>query len=275
MARTLVTFHAHPDDEALLTAGTMAKAAAAGHRVVLVVATSGEVGDVDAAALERGETLAERRRRETLASAEALGVARVEFLGYGDSGLDGASPAPGTTAFCQADLEEQVAALAALLTAEGADVLTTYDANGGYGHPDHRRVHEVGRLAAERAGTAVVLEATVHREVIRAGLELVRGLGYELPPEWSPDDVDAWFSAGDTITHTIDVSEHLAAKRASMGAHASQTTSAVSSSRTLAQFLALPEPFYAMAFGTEWYVERGRGAGEPADDVFATLTGGA
>lgn len=272
MPRTLVTFHAHPDDEALLTSGTMAKAAAAGHRVVLVVATSGEVGDADVDALAEGETLAERRRRETLASAEALGVARVEFLGYGDSGLDGASPAAGTVAFCQADLGEEVAALAAILLEEDADVLTTYDPNGGYGHPDHRRVHEVGRRAAEKAGTPVVLEATVHREVIRAGLELVRGLGYELPPEWSPDDVEAWFSAGDAITHTIDVSEHLPAKRASMAAHASQATSAVSSTRTLAQFLSLPEPFYAMAFGTEWFVEPGRSPGEPADDVFASLS---
>lgn len=275
MSHTLVAFHAHPDDEALLTAGTMAKAAAAGHRVVLVVATSGEVGDADTEALEHGETLAERRRRETLASAEALGVARVEFLGYGDSGLDGASPAPGTIAFCQADLDEEVAALAAILTEERADVLTTYDRNGGYGHPDHRRVHQVGALAATRAGTPVVLEATVHRDVIRAGLELVRGLGYELPPEWSPDDVEAWFSAGDAITHTIDVSEHLAAKRASMAAHASQATSAVSSTRTLAQFLSLPEPFYALAFGTEWFVEHGRSPDDAADDVFATLADGA
>ena len=48
MARTLVAFHAHPDDESLLTAGTMAKAAAEGHRVVLVVATAGELGEADA-----------------------------------------------------------------------------------------------------------------------------------------------------------------------------------------------------------------------------------
>src|SRR6476619_2852303 len=58
MAQTLVCFHAHPDDEALLTAGVMAAAAAAGHRVVLVVATRGEVGMVADDFLAEGETLA-------------------------------------------------------------------------------------------------------------------------------------------------------------------------------------------------------------------------
>ena len=273
MAFTVVSFHAHPDDEALLTAGTLAKAAAAGHRVVLVVATSGEVGDADRGQLGEAESLAERRRRETLASAEAIGAARVEFLGYGDSGMDGASPAPGTTAFAQAPVEEAAARLADVLRQEAADVLTTYDRHGGYGHPDHVAVHHVGHRAAALADTPVVLEATVHREVLSAGLELVAGTGTELPPEWSPSETTSWFTSGDDITHTIDVSDHLAAKRASMTAHASQTTSEVSSTRTLAAFLALPEPFYAMAFGTEWFVERGRRPADAADDVFATLLG--
>lgn len=274
MARTLVAFHAHPDDEALLTAGTMAKAVAAGHRVVLVVATSGGVGDADADVLDEGETLADHRRRETLASAEALGVARVEFLGYGDSGLDGASPAPGTEAFAQVDPDAAAQRLAAVLDDEGADVLTSYDPNGGYGHPDHLQVHAVGRRAAALAGTPVLLEATVHREVIRAGLELVSGLGLDLPPEWNPSETDHWFTPGDAITHTIDVGEHLAAKRASMAAHASQATSSVSTTRTLAQFLSLPEPFYAMAFGTEWFVQVDGDPSRPADDVFAGLGDG-
>ena len=273
MAFTLVTFHAHPDDEALLTAGTMAKAAAAGHRVVLVVATSGEVGDADAGILADDEGLGQRRRRELLASAEALGVARVEVLPYGDSGLDGASPAAGTRAFAQVPVEEAAAALAEVLREEGADVLTTYDPNGGYGHPDHVHVHAVGRRAAELAATPSLLEATVHREVLAMGLQMVAGNGVELPPEWSPEAAAGWFTSGDDITHTVDVSAHLAAKRASMAAHASQTTSAVTSTRTLAAFLALPEPFYAMAFGQEWFVEPGRSPDSPADDVFASLQG--
>ena len=89
--RTLVAFHAHPDDEALLTAGTMARAAAQGHRVVLVVATDGAAGL--ASADYRGQGLGEVRRREALVSAAALGVTHTHWLGYADSGL-GDDPVP-------------------------------------------------------------------------------------------------------------------------------------------------------------------------------------
>jgi LmbE family N-acetylglucosaminyl deacetylase len=270
---TLVSFHAHPDDEALLCAGSLAKAAAAGHRVVLVVATSGEVGDADTALLEGTETLGERRRRETMASAAALGIARVEFLGYADSGLAGEHRPTGMTAFTDADATEAATRLAALLTEEAADVVTTYDANGGYGHPDHRRVHEVGALAAEMAGTPVLLESTVNRDVLFAGVQLAKGMGFEIPPAFDPAELDTWFSPGDAVTHTIDVRDHLEAKRASMSAHASQATSATDddSTRTLARILELPEDLFALAFGTEWFIERGRTPSDPADDVFASL----
>ncbi|MEV6924462.1 PIG-L family deacetylase [Dactylosporangium sp. NPDC051485] len=88
MTFTLVAFHAHPDDETLLTGGTLARAAAEGHRVVLVTATLGEAG---LSAGPTGAALGERRHRELLAAAEALGVDRVETLGYADSGLDAAA----------------------------------------------------------------------------------------------------------------------------------------------------------------------------------------
>src|SRR3954465_8423158 len=86
---TLVTFHAHPDDESIATAGTMARAKAEGHRVVLVVATRGELGEYAADALAPGESLTERRFAEQLLAAKELNVDRVEFLGYHDSGMAG------------------------------------------------------------------------------------------------------------------------------------------------------------------------------------------
>ena len=271
MPHTLVSFHAHPDDEALLTAGTLARAAAEGHRVVLVFATSGEAGDADTSSLERSETLGERRRAEAMASAEELGASRVEFLGYADSGLEGDADATSSTTFVAAPVDEAAGRLAAILTEEAADVLTTYDVNGGYGHPDHRRVHEIGTAAAALAGTPVVLEATVNRDVLYLGLQIVKGMGFEIPPEFDPTELETWFSPADAVTHTIDVSDHLAAKRASMSAHVSQTTSAVSTTRTLARVLELPDDLYGLAFGTEWYIEHGRSPGDPATDIFATL----
>ena len=86
MSRTLIAFHAHPDDEALLTSGTMARAAAEGHRVVLVVATDGDLGLASSTYAADGH-LGRRRLDELRASADRLGVARVEHLGYADSGL--------------------------------------------------------------------------------------------------------------------------------------------------------------------------------------------
>ena len=85
---TIVYLHAHPDDEASQTAGTMARAAAEGHRVVVVFATHGEHGEVAADAVE-GETVADYRRREAEASAAAIGLARIVWLGYSDSGMSG------------------------------------------------------------------------------------------------------------------------------------------------------------------------------------------
>ena len=85
---TLVAFHAHPDDEALTTGGTSPRASAEGHRVVLVVATNGEFGE-SPDDLAPGETLVDRRRAETDRSAATLGVHRVVWLGYRDSGMTG------------------------------------------------------------------------------------------------------------------------------------------------------------------------------------------
>jgi LmbE family N-acetylglucosaminyl deacetylase len=86
---TLVTFHAHPDDESIGVGGVMRKAADEGHRVVLVVATRGENGEVPDGFLTDGEQLWQRRVVETQAAADILGVQRVEFLGYTDSGMMG------------------------------------------------------------------------------------------------------------------------------------------------------------------------------------------
>lgn len=270
MAHTLVTFHAHPDDEALLTAGTMAKAVAAGHRVVLVVATAGEVGEAaDDYRDGNGVGLGEVRRAELQRSADILGVHRIEFLGYGDSGL-GSSAVTGAS-FASADVDEAAARLAAILTDEHADVLTTYDRHGGYGHPDHLQVHAVGRRAAELAGTPVVLEATINRDLMTMGVQLASSLGYEIPDDFNPDSIDSWFMPAETLTHAVDVSAHLAQKRASMAAHASQATSAADGTRSIAVFLSLPDEYFAMAFGTEWFIEIGRPGGIAADDIFATL----
>jgi LmbE family N-acetylglucosaminyl deacetylase len=265
---TLVSFHAHPDDEALLTAGTLARAAADGHRVVLVMATVGEAGLAASEDREDGR-LGERRVAELRDSARELGCARVEWLGYADSGMaSDPSGAPGS--FAHADVEEAALRLAAILEEEGADVLTVYDPAGGYGHPDHVQVHRVGTRAAEIAGTRVVLEATVDRRLLRRALALIARLP-GVPPDFSPSRFAAAYSAPETLTHRVDVRRFARQKRAAMAAHATQA-GADTGVRTLAVLLRLPRPVFRWALGREWYVEHGRTPARPLlDDIFATL----
>lgn len=280
MAHTLVTFHAHPDDESLLTAGVMAKAAAEGHRVVLVVATAGEVGDAAEAYRDPQQAdLGGARLAELERSAAILGVSRIVHLGYRDSGSGPASTAASVGAagdqrrFVEVPVEEAAEALAAVLREEHADVVTVYDPNGGYGHPDHVHVHAVGHRAAELAGTPVVLEATINRDLMTTGVELASSLGYEVPDTFSPDSFDHWFLPADELTHAVDVSAFITQKRESMAAHESQATSAAEGTRSMAVFLSLPDEYFALAFGTEWFVDRSRPPGIDRDDVFAGLPG--
>ena len=244
---TLVFVHAHPDDEALLTAGTMARAAAEGNRVVLVVATDGAAG-LTSSAFQEG--LAERRRAEVEESARHLGVARVVHLGYADSGIDGTA----ANGFASASMEEVVARITAVLDDEDADVVVGYDPSGGYGHPDHVRVHEAVRAAVGRSGSKRLrlFEATLPREPIANAVRIAAAARLT-PDGFDPDEFDRAWTPRRDITHRVDVRDYLNAKRASLAAHASQAA-ADDSTRTLAVLNRLPGPAFALLLGTEYYV---------------------
>lgn len=264
---TLVTFHAHPDDESIGTGGMMARAADEGHRVVLVVATRGEHGEVDEGFLDPGEELWQRRVKETAASAAILGVARVEFLGYVDSGMIGTPENDAPESFWQADVEEAAARLAAILTEEGAEVLTVYDENGVYGHPDHIQVHRVGVRAAELAGTPRVYMGTINKDFVRRSMAEARASGVEVPGGGAGDVDGEEFEMGvteDRITTTVNVRPWLARKRASMAAHASQISET-------SFFMAMPTEMFEGGFGQEWFVRVGAPPGTVETDLFAGL----
>ncbi|CRK52061.1 1D-myo-inositol 2-acetamido-2-deoxy-alpha-D-glucopyranoside deacetylase [Rhodococcus sp. RD6.2] len=242
----LVCFHAHPDDEVFITGGVIRQASDAGHRVVLVTATDGALGEVPDGLLAPGESLARRRLAELEASAAALGVHRVVPLHYRDSGMAGTDDNTHPDAFCNVDVEVAAGRLAEVLTAENADVVTIYDENGGYGHPDHIQVHRVGVRATELAGVERVYEAAVNRDHMKRMIAA--------NPAWSdgaqPPDVDALGLPEDQITTVVDVTGHVEAKRAAMVAHATQVGD-------FGPFLELPGKLLAAAFGTEWFRRRG------------------
>jgi LmbE family N-acetylglucosaminyl deacetylase len=272
MSHTLLAFHAHPDDEALLTAGTMARAAAQGHRVILVVATDGNEGLASSSFAADGR-LGERRLNELRESARALGVARVEHLGYADSGLgpETLPDPPGQIRFIRAGLDVAAGLLAQILIEESVDVLLTYDANGGYGHRDHVKAHKVATRAAQLAHTARVLHATVPRDTICRAVALA-GRVYRFPAAFDPSIFERAFSPQADITHRVNVVRFASAKRAAMRAHASQASADSGADRTLAAFLRIPRPLYDVVFGREWFVDPAHPPGAPiARDIFDGL----
>ncbi len=242
---TVVFFHAHPDDEAIATAGTMAALSDAGHRVVLVTATRGELGEVPGD-LAEGESLAHRRIEELAAASAILGVSRQTFLDYLDSGMAGepTNTAPGS--FAAADVDEAGAALARLLEEESADVLVTYDEHGGYGHPDHVQVHRVGMRAADLAGTGVVYMATMNRDFVRSLSERLDPSEIEVPDR-SPEEMENMGEPAERLTTDIDVTAWIDRKHRAMEVHASQISET-------SFFLSMSDDVFSIVWGHEWYI---------------------
>jgi LmbE family N-acetylglucosaminyl deacetylase len=254
---TLAFVHAHPDDEAITTGGSMARASADGHRVVLVVCTNGELGEVPDD-LADGETIVDRRRAETERSAAVLGVHRVVWLGYRDSGMTGWEQNEDPRSFLQADPEEAAERLAAVLRDEQADVVVVYDWHGVYGHPDHVQVHRVGHAAADRAGTPKRFEATFNRDAAKVDMAAMVDADIEGFEDFDPtgpsDDGNPFGTPEREIDLAVDVREHVSKKRAAIACHASQVTDT-------GMFLALPEELFTRAFRTEWYLQPGTSSG--------------
>jgi LmbE family N-acetylglucosaminyl deacetylase len=265
---TLVSFHAHPDDECIACGGIIRKATDEGHRVVLVVATRGEHGEVAEGFLDPGEELWQRRVAETHASAAILGAQRVEFLGYIDSGMMGTpdNDAPGS--FWTAPVDEAAKKLAALLDEERADVLTCYDEHGGYGHPDHIQVHRVGLRAAELAGTRRVYQSTINRDHILRGRDMLAEraaeAGIDAADIEAPEFDEDFGMPESIITAAVDVTPYLEYKRRAMRAHASQISEQ-------SFFLAMPDEAFAYGFGTEFFIRAGQGPGITETDLLAGL----
>lgn len=252
--------HAHPDDEAIFTAGTMRRLVDADARVVLVVATRGERGE---AGRHGAGSLADHREVETQAAASLLGIDEVRFLGHADSGLDAATAGP--AAFARADVVSAADELAALLTEVEATALVVYDDNGIYGHPDHVMVHRVGHASAERAGIDTVYEATVDREYLHfvethvveqahRAIDLLSGTFERVPAPIEPAGLGLAATPlgvpSVEVDLTVDVRRVLDVKRSAMAAHASQLPAD-------SPALSLDPAAFAEVYGWEWYRRTG------------------
>ena len=286
MSRTelgLLAVHAHPDDEAILTGGVLARAAAEGRRVAVVTCTGGERGQIAGEGFdpeEVGPRLGEVRAAELARALELLGAGPSRMLGYRDSGMRGDPGNDDPRSFWQAPFDDAVGRLVEHIRAFRPDVLVTYDAYGGYGHPDHIQAHRVALVAVEAAAVAAlypdagrpwrtpkVYFATLPKTaVIRANRLLAeRGLPSPFADAERPEDVleGTW---DHEITTVVDVRPWLDRKLAALKAHATQLGPD-------SFFLNVPDDLGELAFGTEWFVRHRSDvhAPNPEHDLFTGL----
>jgi N-acetyl-1-D-myo-inositol-2-amino-2-deoxy-alpha-D-glucopyranoside deacetylase len=155
---TFMAVHAHPDDEVFGTGGTFAYLADRGVHTVLVTATLGEEGEIvdptldEQARKDLFPRLADVRRQELRASAEILHIEELRLLHFRDSGMAGTAANNHPEAFYRATFDEATKRLVAVIRELKPQVIVTYDAFGGYGHPDHIQAHRVTCAAFEAAG---------------------------------------------------------------------------------------------------------------------------
>ncbi len=266
--------HAHPDDEVTSTGGIFHKYGREGIETILVTCTDGEFGDGPGGLKpdqpgHDPEMVKQVRHRELEESCRILGVSHVELLGYHDSGMAEWDRAGTPRAFAGSDLEDEVAKLTALLERYRPQVLVTYDQDGGYGHPDHVRTHQVARAAGLDSGIPSKLYyAAFPKSLARRVLNQMKELGidpWELGEiEFDPDDPPFGVDDG-LITTVVDVLADVPAKLGAIRAHASQSDNAF--------FARLPDQVAPLIMGEEYFVRAydRSGAAVPESDLFAGL----
>jgi mycothiol S-conjugate amidase len=243
MALRLMAVHAHPDDESSKGAASTVRYVRAGHRVMVVSLTGGERGDVLNPALQGAvdrSGLAEVRREEMARAAAILGVEHA-WLGFVDSGFPEGDPPPPlpADAFAAQPLEPAVERLVRLVRSFRPHVITTYDENGGYPHPDHIRCHEVSVAAFDAAGdpdrfpdagapwtpSKLYYHVSFDRTKIRALHEAALAEGLESP--YSGERFAAFLEGdgppqGPPITTRVECAEYFGLRDDALRAHATQ-----------------------------------------------------
>lgn len=277
----LMCVHAHPDDESISTGGVLLRAAQDGIRTAVVTCTGGERGEIyNMEEVENRPRLRAVREDELRNALAILGAGEPRFLGYVDSGMMGTDGNDDPASFWRAPLDEAIERLVAQIRSFRPDVLVTYDAFGGYGHPDHLQTHRVGLLAAEAAEVEAlypdagrpwrvskVYLATIPKSGI---LQLIQALAaMDLPsPFGEADSVEdvAMGVTDDRLGAVIDVRTVLDHKMEALRQHVSQLDPA-------SFFLNIPNEVAGEVFGDEFFVRHRSDV--PAtgveDDLFAGL----
>lgn len=283
---TLMVVHAHPDDEAFGSAGTLARYSAEGVVTCLVTATRGEVGEIHDPDLEEAEArprLGEIRQEELRRAAQILGVTHLDFLGYEDSGMAGTPENANPRAFHLAGLDEATGRLVTLIRRYRPQVIVTYGEDGGYNHPDHVRTHLVTAAAFQDAGTRerfpeagepwqpLKLYATrMSRGAMKDLWQALRDRGrtwlWQEEGQEGQDEPPDWGSPDEQLRTVIDVSAYVPKAREALRQHRTQFDPD-------GPWMMLEDELAGIGFGRE-YFELMRGlvpSPEREDDLFAGL----
>jgi N-acetyl-1-D-myo-inositol-2-amino-2-deoxy-alpha-D-glucopyranoside deacetylase len=284
---TLMTVHAHPDDETISTGGVMARYAAEGARVVCVTSTGGEHGEIVVPELDTPENharLGEIRAVELQKALAQLGNVESRKLGYVDSGMMGTPENDAPESFWQANFDEAVERLLAIVREVRPHVMVGYNDFGGYGHPDHIRAALTAKAAFERSvaedGDAAPVKlyetaGSFGRDERIAKRAEERGV----KSWWTPDENETdeqrsereahmakMAAATGPVTTSVDVKDYIANKYAALKEHVTQ----------------LPQDGFFLAFTIEDWQElmplevftlrvSRTGVRIPEDDLFAGL----
>ncbi len=220
---SVLAVFAHPDDEGFGCGGTLAALVAGGHRVTLICATNGDVGEISDPALATPQTLPSVRQGELRAAMDLTGIQDVRFLNYRDSGMVGWDDNDHPRSLYQASEETVVEHVASVIREVRPDIVITHDPTGGYGHPDHVTICKHTETAVERCrGESgpllyyVCFPRSLFQSMWNKMVEL------DLRPPFSADDTEALGTPDEEATTVLDVGKFVAIKKESLERHRTQ-----------------------------------------------------
>ena len=219
---TVLCIFAHPDDEAFGSGGTLAGLVRKGHKLTVVSATNGDVGEISDPALATPENLWEVRQEELRRAMAVTGIQDVRFLGYRDSGMDGTPDNENPSSLFKAEPAKVEERISALMEELSPDIVFTHDPTGGYGHPDHVTVY---------ARTTAVVESMTGKRPHLYYVCFPRGnfrklwqemIDADITPPFAAESLDSIGSPDEYVTTIKDVSAYVEIKQESLRCHQTQ-----------------------------------------------------